>query len=208
MELTGIKNIVFDLGGVLLNLDYNKTAEAFKKLGYNNFDAMYSQFKADELFEKLETGKVSEQDFFRVLQKAADKPITDEQLIEAWCAMLLDFRTDSLAYLATLSKKYNLYLLSNTNSIHFTAFHHLFKKQLGNVFLDDYFTKVYYSHYIGLRKPHKEVYEFIVKDAGFVPSETLFIDDSWPNLAEAEALGMKTHLLLPQERIEQLLKTQ
>jgi HAD superfamily hydrolase (TIGR01509 family) len=205
MELTGIKNIVFDLGGVLLNLDYNKTAEAFKELGYNNFDAMYSQFKADELFEKLEMGKVSEQDFFTVLQKVADKPITDEQLIEAWCAMLLDFRTDSLTYLETLSKKYKLYLLSNTNSIHFAAFHRLFKKQLGNIFLDDYFTKAYYSHCIGLRKPHKKVYEFIVKDAGLVPSETLFIDDSWPNLAEAEAMGMRTHLLLPQERIEQLL---
>jgi glucose-1-phosphatase len=206
MELTGIKNIVFDLGGVLLNLDYDKTATAFKELGYDNFDAMYSQFRADELFEKLETGKVSEQDFFTVLQKVADKPVTNQQLTEAWCAMLLDFRTESLAFLETLSKKYKIYLLSNTNSIHFTAFHDLFKKQLGGGFLDDYFTKAYYSHNIGLRKPHKEVYEFIVKDAGLVPSETLFIDDSWPNLAEAEALGMKTHLLVPQERIQQLLK--
>ncbi len=205
MELTGIKNIVFDLGGVLLNIDYNLTAEAFKALGYQNFDAMYSQFKADELFEKLETGKVSKKYFLTVLQKVADKPISDEQLIAAWCAMLLDFRAESLAFLETLSKKYNIYLLSNTNSIHLTAVHNIFKQQLGDGFLDDYFTKVYYSNIIGLRKPHKQVYEFIVKDAGLAPSETLFIDDSWPNLSEAAALGMKTHLLLPHERIEQLL---
>ncbi len=205
MELTGIKNIIFDLGGVLLNLDYDKTATALKKLGFHNLDAMYTQFKADELFEKLETGKVSNQDFFTVLQKIPDKPISNEQIIDAWCAMLLDFRAESLNYLNELSKKYKIYLLSNTNSIHLEVVHQIFEKQFGSGFLDDYFTKAYYSHVIGLRKPHKEVYEFIVKDAGIVAGETLFIDDSYTNLPAAIELGMKTHLLLPQERIEQLL---
>ena len=157
MDLTGIKNIIFDLGGVLLNLDYNKTETAFKELGFHNFDAMYTQFKADELFEKLETGKVSEQDFFTVLQKVADKPISNEDIITAWCAMLLDFRAESLDHLKTLSKNYKVYLLSNTNIIHLQAFHQIFEKQFGGGFLDDYFTKAYYSHSIGLRKPHKEV---------------------------------------------------
>lgn len=206
MELTGIKNIIFDLGGVLLNLDYNKTATAFKDLGFLNFDAMYSQFKADELFEKLETGKVSEQDFFTVLQKVANKPISNEQIVDAWCAMLLGFRAESLNYLKELSKKYKLYLLSNTNIIHLEAFHKIFEKQFGGGFLDDYFTKAYYSHSIGLRKPHKEVYEFIVKDAGISPTETLFIDDTPGNLPAAAEMGMKTHLFLPQERIEHVLK--
>ena len=188
-----------------MNLDYNKTSTAFKELGFGNFDAMYSQFKADELFEKLETGKVSEQDFFMVLQKVADKPISNEQIISAWCAMLLDFRVKSLDHLKILSKNYKLYLLSNTNVIHFKAFHKIFDTQFGGGFLDDYFTKAYYSHCIGLRKPHREIYEFVVKDAGISAEETLFIDDSFPNLAAAIEMGMKTHLLLPQERIEQLL---
>ncbi len=206
MELTGIKNIIFDLGGVLLNINYKKTADAFKQLSFANFDAMYNQFAADQLFEKLETGKVSTKDFFTVLQKVADKPVSEEQIIEAWCAMLLDFRAESFVALRTLSKKYKLYLLSNTNCIHMDAFHQIFENQFGGGFLNDHFTKAYYSHQIGLRKPGSEIYEFVLQDAGIKAQETLFIDDSWNNLAAAKGLGIKTHLLLPGERIEQLLQ--
>jgi putative hydrolase of the HAD superfamily len=205
MDLAGIKNIIFDFGGVLLNLDYHKTDTAFKDLGFTNFDEMYSQFKADHLFEKLETGSVSEEQFFVILNKAADKPIDKEAISAAWSAMLLDYRKESLDCLKELSKNYQLFLLSNTNILHQRAFYDIYEKQFGRNDFNDHFAKAWYSHEIGMRKPNKEIYEFVLKDAGLIAGETLFIDDSYPNLPPAREAGIRTHLLLPEERIETLL---
>lgn len=205
MKFAGIKNIIFDLGGVLLNIDYHRTANAFKDLGFEHFDAMYSQFKADQLFEKLEMGQVSETDFLTILQRVAGRPVTAIELIEAWCRMLLDFRTESVDFLPVLATKYRIYLLSNTNSIHMTAFQNIYGQQFGKGFLDGHFTKAYYSHQIGMRKPNEDIYNFVLKDAGLQPVETLFIEDTGINLPPARALGMRTHLLLPEERIEKIL---
>jgi len=199
-----IKNIIFDLGGVLMNLDYNKTAAAFKALGYVDFDNMYSQFKADELFEKLETGRISEEDFYTVLKKVASKPITDEQIMQAWTAMLLDFRAKSIASLPDLAKKYNLFLLSNTNSIHVNAFRKIFEQQFGHNRFEANFAKAYYSNEIGMRKPNADVYEFVLQDSGLKAAETLLIDDTHINIVAATALGLHTHFLKQGETIETL----
>jgi len=204
MQLNGIRNILFDLGGVLLDIDYNKTEQAFRDLGFDNFDHMYSQFRADALFEKLETGHVTIDDFYTKLKERASRELTDEQLNKAWCAMILDFRKESLAYLKILSQRYRVYLLSNTNEIHIAALEKQYAEQLGAGWLDDYFHKAYYSSRIGLRKPHKECYEFVLADAGIRAEETLFIDDSYNNIEAAAIVGLSTHLLLPEERIETL----
>ena len=204
METNGIRNIIFDLGGVLLNIDYQRTSKAFKELGFVEFDNMYGQYRADELFEKLEMGTISNEDFYTVLQKIAATPIQQENLSAAWNAMLLDFRADSLEYLKKLSGKYNLYLLSNTNNIHLEAFQQLFEKQFGTGNLDAYFTKAYYSNKIGKRKPDPGIYSFILEDAGIAAGETLFIDDSYNNLEAASVAGIHTHLLKSGERIENL----
>lgn len=204
MHFPGIKNIIFDLGGVLLNIDYQRTSEAFKDLGFVAFDNMYGQYRADELFEKLETGAISKEDFYTVLQGVAASPIEEEKLGQAWNAMLLDFREGSLQYLKKLSGQYNLYLLSNTNSIHLEAFEKVFEKQFGTGSLDEYFTKAYYSNRIGRRKPNPDIYAFILEDAGINAGETLFIDDSYNNLEAAAAMGIHTHLLKPGEVIEDL----
>jgi len=201
---TGIKNIIFDLGGVLLNIDYQRTSNAFKELGYAAFDNMYSQYRADELFEKLETGAISNEDFYAVLQTAAASPVEKIKLTEAWNAMLLDFREGSLEYLKKLAGQYNLYLLSNTNSIHLEAVEQVFEKQFGKGSLDEYFTKAYYSNRIGRRKPNPDIYSFILEDAGITAATTLFIDDSYNNLEAAAAVGIHTYLLKPGEKIEDM----
>jgi glucose-1-phosphatase len=198
-----IKNLLFDLGGVLLNINYHKTREAFEQLGYHDFDKMYSQYSVDELFENLEIGKVSNEDFYHKMRQANANQLSDEQISKAWNSMLLDFRKESLAFLKTLSEKYNVFLFSNTNAIHLQAFKKILKEDTGEE-LDDFFKKAYYSHLINLRKPNKNAFEFILKDAGIAAEETLFIDDSYPNIEAAAALGLKTHLLLPEERIENL----
>lgn len=197
-----IKHIIFDFGGVLLNLDFKKSFAAFTNLGYENFAELYSQNKAIDLFQKLETGKISPDAFYKAMQKLASKPVTEEQIKQAWNAMLLSYRTESLQFLTSLQKKYNLYLLSNTNAIHYDYFSKLLVETTSYKRVEDFFTKAWYSHIVQLRKPDIEIYEYIINDGGLKPSETLFIDDTKINLANAESVGLKTHLLLPTERIE------
>jgi len=198
------KNIIFDLGGVLLDIDYQKTITAFEKLGLQHFEAMFSQFKADELFEKLETGHISETDFYAAIKARTEIPVTNEDIDHVWNALILNFRTGSLDLLEKLSSRYKLYLLSNTNSIHLKYFKELFTQETGKPLLDEYFTKAWYSNEIGLRKPGAAIFEFVLKDEHLKAAETLFIDDTLMNIETAQKLGFKTHHLLPTERIELL----
>src|SRR3954465_3039732 len=173
-----IKNIIFDLGGVILNVDYHKTAGAFKSLGVQQFDELYSQKTANHLFEALETGDLSEDAFYQSMSEYCRQGTSREQIQEAWNAILLDFRPDSLAVLDTLKGKYNTFLLSNTNSIHHTAFNETLRKETGRISLDEFFTKSYYSHIIRKRKPYVTTYQWVLNDGGMIAEETLFVDDS------------------------------
>ena len=199
-----LKNIIFDLGNVLFSIDYKKTEKAFEKLGYNNFAEMYSQFAADALFEKLETGQITNAAFYSTMIKSHGGDITEEQINNAWNGMLLNWRIKSLEFLENLSKKYKIYLLSNTNDIHLPAVNKLLKEQTGRESIDELFTVAYYSHKINYRKPNADIFEFVLKDAHINAAETLFIDDLESNIATASRLGFKTHQLLQGETIEQL----
>ncbi len=199
-----LKNIIFDLGAVLINIDYKKTERAFIALGFENFEAMYSQFTADAIFEKLETGKISNEDFYEKLISLSKNNITATQIKNAWNEIILDWRVDSLQFLETLSPKYNLFLLSNTNAIHHEFFNNSLQNETGRTEIDSLFTKAYYSHELHLRKPNVDIFEFVAKDASININETLFIDDSSNNIYTAKQLGFKTHLLLAGERIERL----
>jgi HAD superfamily hydrolase (TIGR01549 family) len=197
-----IKNLLFDLGGVLLNIDYHKTADAFKKLGVTKFDELYSQADANDLFEALETGKITEADFYTTLQQYCNPDTSKEQIEAAWNSMLLNFRIESLDWLKSLNGQYNIFLLSNTNSIHLKAFNKIFEEQVNQKTLDDYFIKAYYSHNIQMRKPYPETYHFVLNDAGIKAEETLFIDDSINNIEGAKLAGLQVHHLSNGSKIE------
>lgn len=198
------KNIIFDLGGVILNINYNKTKDAFIRLGYSNFEEMYNQYSADALFENLETGKISNEAFYKQVIEQHKGALSPEQVRGAWNSMLLDFRPKSLEFLKQLAQGYQLYLLSNTNAIHMEAFKKLFSAQTGYLDLDAFFTKAYYSNEVNLRKPNADIFEYVLKDAGILAEETLFVDDSFNNIDAAKELGFKTHLLLEGEKIQDL----
>jgi glucose-1-phosphatase len=199
-----LKNIIFDLGAVLINIDYKKTEQAFIQLGYHNFEKMYSQFSADKLFEKLEMGTISNEDFYKTILALNKNENSINQIKTAWNEILLDWRIESLDFLETLLPKYKLFLLSNTNAIHHEFFGESLVKETGRASIDNLFTKAYYSHQIHLRKPNDDIFEFVATDAAIIKEETLFIDDSYNNIETAKKLGFKTHLLLPNERIEHL----
>lgn len=202
--MSGIKNVIFDLGNVLLNIDYDKTKNAFLDLGYTDFEKMYSLSKANNFFDGLETGHISEPAFYEYMLKSGSGKITNNDVRDAWNAMLLNFRGESMRFLKQLSQHKNIFLLSNTNTIHKTAFEESLKTQTGVSSLDSFFTKAYYSCHIGMRKPNEDIFKFVLRDAGIIPDETLFIDDLYGNIETANKLGIKTHLLVPGEQIEAL----
>lgn len=199
-----IKNIIFDLGGVLLDIDYHKTADAFIQLGAKNFKEFYSQTTANPLFEQLETGHISDEEFYVAMQAHCNPGTTFAQIQTAWNAILLDFRKESIAYLQQLKPKYNLYLLSNTNHIHHQAFQLKLQQQVGQHSLNNFFITAYYSHEIKKRKPYQATYQYVMDSLQINPAQTLFIDDSIINIGPAAAIGIQTHLLLPTQKIEQL----
>lgn len=202
--MQNIKAIIFDFGGVILNIDYNKTSKAFTDLGVKNFDEMYSQKNANPLFHDLEEGKINEEEFYNAFRTSSQLKLTDQQIKKAWNAILLRYREEALQTLATIKNKYRLYLLSNTNSIHHKEFNKIFEDQIGSGSLNDYFDKAYYSHEIKLRKPGKDAYQYVLKENNLFPSETLFIDDSIQNIEAAKSLGLQTIFLKEGMKIEDL----
>lgn len=201
-----IRNIIFDLGGVLLNLDMEKTRRAFIELGMENFDEHFTQAKQTGAFDLFDCGKISPADFRDELKKHLPKEVGDEAIDRAWNAMLLDLPVERLELLKRLSKKYRLFLLSNTNEIHITAFSAYLKNTFGFSDFSDYFEKHYYSCRIGLRKPNADIFEFVLRENGLNADETIFIDDSSQHVIGAKACGIQSFLLQPQEDVIQLLE--
>lgn len=200
-----LKNIIFDLGGVLTNLDYHLTINAFRRLGFGDFDKMYTQFTANTLFADFERGNIATDSFYAEIKRLSPATISNQQIDDAWNAMLLDYRKDTPAFLESLRPKYKLYLLSNTNDIHYRAFKNIFTDAIGIPSIDVFFDKAYYSHFIHRRKPDVETFEWVMGDAAILPSETLFLDDSYNNIEGAKSIGLQTHLLLPNERIQDVV---
>lgn len=199
--MKSVQNIIFDLGGVILNIDYFQTENAFKKLGIINFAELYTFNHASRLFEDYETGKLSSEEFVEALKKQAPCPLQDRQIIEAWNKMLLDFPLERLQLLQQLRGQYEIYLLSNTNALHLEAFNKILMESRGIPSLGTLFEKTYYSHLVGLRKPGKEIYELVLQENGLDPAKTLFIDDNRENIEGAKETGLKTIWLQPPQTI-------
>lgn len=190
-----IKNIIFDLGGVLLNIDYRLTSQAFVDLGLTNFDEHYSQMKQERIFDLLETGKISPDEFRKGLLPFLPANTSFEQIDNAWNAMLLDFPKERVSLLESTSKNYRCFLLSNTNIIHYEQYEHYLQDLFGKNPLHQHLEKVYYSHEIKLRKPDEECFQFVLNDTGIKANETLFIDDTQQHIIGAKASGIKAHHL-------------
>ena len=193
-----VKNIIFDLGGVLLNIDFKLTSNAFKALGVSHFDEMFTQHFSNPLFELLETGKIDEAAFYDEFRKEAGLPLTNNQIQDAWNALLLDFPAERINWLEKVAQQYRIFLFSNTNQIHYDCFIRNFSNVFDGKHFDDFFEKAYYSQFLGLRKPYPESFQAIVKEQEILPSETLFIDDTLKNIETARQLGFQTiHLQRP-----------
>lgn len=191
--MTVIKNILFDLGGVLYHIDYGLTIKAFEKLGIKNFHYHFSQKQQNNLFDHLETGKISDKEFIKEM-KVLLPYCNREEIINAWNALLIGMPQENIQLLKDLSKQYRLFLLSNTNTIHIKRINEQLSDTYGLKNFHPLFDKVYLSHEIGMRKPHQETFKWVLADAGILAQETLFIEDSIQHIEGASGVGIKTCL--------------
>lgn len=186
-----IKNIIFDLGGVLLNIDYNRTINAFKELGMTDFDNFFNQAAQSRLFDRLDKGTISPGDFRKELRVITGLNPTDHQIDQAWNAMLLDMPSKRVKLLQNVGKNYRTFLLSNTNAIHYPVYMEYMSETFGVEDLAHLFEKQYLSYQVGMRKPDKEIYETVVRENELNPQQTLFIDDSSQHVIGARLAGLK-----------------
>lgn len=192
MESKGIKNLLIDLGGVLINLDRQRCMDSFKKLGFADVEERLDIQQLHGIFLQQEKGLITSAEFRNEMRKMIGKEISDQQIDEAWNSFLVDIPDYKLDLLLKLRTKYVVYLLSNTNEIHWQwACKNAFPYRTFKV--EDFFEKTYLSFEMHMIKPEPEIFKAVIEDAGIEPQETLFIDDSEINCKAAQKLGISTY---------------
>lgn len=190
-----VKNIIFDLGGVIIDIDYHLASAAFKKLGIVDFDNFYSKAKQSTLFDDFEKGIISNTQFRNTLRQYLPDEISDRQIDDAWNAMLIGIPSHRIDFLQSLAKRYRIFLLSNTNKIHIDAFTSMNDEKFGKGYFESIFEKYYYSSVIGMRKPEAEIFEFVLAENKLIKEETIFVDDSIQHVEGALNTGLHAELL-------------
>ena len=201
--MQNVKNIIFDLGGVILNIDIKLTEHALQGLGIEDFAQHMRNVHVTSFFKEYEAGRIDDDEFISSIRTLSRKNLTDEDIVNAWNALLLDFPNERIELLRKLRKKYRLFLLSNTNAIHHRQFQQQLYQQTG-YYLEDLFEKTYYSHTIGLCKPDVAAYRFVINENNLDPAETIFIDDSEVNMSGAKEAGLQVFHLVPGKTIMEL----
>jgi FMN phosphatase YigB (HAD superfamily) len=203
-----IKNIVFDFGGVLLQIDYRLTTQRLRELLDVTFDFQHLPQPALQLLKDYETGRIGTESFLWALQHMSAGDIPDPRLlIDAWNAMLIGWNRSHFELLRSLREKYQVYLLSNTNALHLEwVYQDLKINHQIDEFDSQFFTQTFYSHLIGMRKPDTSTYQNVAKIAGLEPSKTLFIDDLAPNTEGAARAGWQTYLHDPSDDLPSIIK--
>jgi putative hydrolase of the HAD superfamily len=194
-----IKNIIFDFGGVLINLDESITYDILKSI----LNPELCKNLDEEVIYPFEKGLISEESFFNRLQRRSHKVCAGDIYVHAWNAMILDLPKNRIDFIRSLQKKYRLFLLSNTNITHLRFVNNKLAKEnnLGN-WSSELFERAYFSHEIHCRKPDEKIYNYVLKDASISSTESLFIDDKLENVMAAEKIGLRTHHHLQHEKIE------
>jgi putative hydrolase of the HAD superfamily len=203
MKKGKIRNIIFDLGGVIVNLNPQLTVDGFRKLGWSNFYNEETKSFNQQLFKLFEKGNSSSAEFRDLVRESSQLALTDNQIDEAWNAMILDFPTVRIEYIHELKKEYRLFLLSNTNEIHESKFESDFMVKFGYA-LGELFEHSFYSHTMGLRKPNADIFQEVLRLTELDVSETLFIDDILQNTEGAQSVGLHVLHIEPGTLLERL----
>ncbi|TKG93408.1 HAD family phosphatase [Puteibacter caeruleilacunae] len=202
-ENSKIKNIIFDLGGVLIDIDFFDPFKQFEQLGWRE-EVNFDQLIQHDNFKDFEIGKISAAQFRDFVRSLIKVQINDDDINRIWNSMLKTFRKEAIHTIKSIQNNYNLFLYSNTNEIHQIHFENRFIDEFGYS-LHDLFNQVYYSHEIRQRKPASEGFHQILNENGLNAQETLFLDDLRENLSAAEKLGIQTNLVTPEYGVDKIL---
>jgi len=203
IDLSSIETIIFDLGGVVVDLDLSRTIVGFEKLGIKEPGRFIRHGAHGDIFLKLETGEISEKEFYSRIKELAGRNLADEEIRTAWCAMFTELPEKRVRIIEHLKKDHRVILLSNTNSIHRSHFDGM---ATGYGSLSDLFDEVYYSFMLHDHKPNVSVFRKVIEAEGLKPSKTLFIDDAQKNIVAAREAGMHTMLITPENQMEDIFR--
>ncbi len=206
MQYKEIKNIIFDLGGVILDIEPQKAVDEFSRIGVKNLGETYHALEQHQVFEKFETGAITRKEFFDQLRGLAGSQLIDKEIKDAWNSMIIDLRAEKIEMLEQLAKKFRLFLLSNTNEIHLEHYSALLHDKFGLPHFGHIFEKAYYSHLMDCRKPDVQIFKQILDENSLGAKESLFIDDSETNTRAAEKVGLKSFHVKDDEGLRTLVK--
>lgn len=203
-----IKNIIFDYGNVIFEIDFRIAQASFQKLGITDIENFFAHKGHNQLFDDFETGTISPAEFRAGIRTAADKPeLTDAEIDAAWNSLLIGTIQENHDTLLKVKEKYRTFLLSNNNEIHYNWIIDYLKTTFKLNNYDDYFEKAYFSQHMKLRKPNTNIFEQVLKDNHLDPAETLFIDDSPQHIEGAKKVGLNTLLMTEKPaQLESFLK--
>jgi putative hydrolase of the HAD superfamily len=202
IDLRGIKNIIFDYGGVIINIDFALTINTFKKLGAKEIEKILFQTDSSDLLQQIEKGLISPPEFYHKIREITGLDINDNTIRDAWNALLLDMPQKRIELLEKLRTRYRIFLLSNSNIIHYHYYQEELKNKYGYSDFNSLFEKAWFSFNLHMIKPDKEIFQFVINDALLCPDETLFIDDSEINIKGGQLAGLRTHHLLNEEIVD------
>lgn len=206
MQAKDFQNIIFDLGGVIINLDESKTVDAFAQCSHLSKAFIQEQILKFESYYDFEKGLIIEAEFRQALRENFGVLASDGEIDGCMNAMLLDIPKTRIELLESLRSSHQLFLLSNTNEIHWRRFNAILKETTGESSIDVYFQKAYYSHQVNLRKPDPKIFQLVLEENNLNASETLFLDDNLDNLAGAQSLGISTvHIKNPAQLFDLFL---
>jgi putative hydrolase of the HAD superfamily len=195
--MAATKNLIFDLGNVLYDIDFKKMNAGFTSLGIKDIETHFTLNQSHQLFLDLEMGFVNEQAFFDGFRALSNLPLSNDQITIAWNSLLVGFRKSSIQWLKENNKTYPTFLYSNTNQIHCDHFIPEFERTVADYPFETLFQTPYYSHKMGMRKPDPDSFIYILEKEGLEAGETLFVDDNEPNILAAASVGMKVLHLKP-----------
>jgi FMN phosphatase YigB (HAD superfamily) len=205
--MQNIKNIIFDYGNVIFNINFARVQQSLKALGISNVDEFYGHLQQDPIFDAFDRGQITAAEFRdRIREKAGNATLSDTEIDQAWNSILVGVAEGNHDLLLKLKQKYRTFLLSNINEIHFSYIMKYLKDEFDFNNNDHLFEKVYYSHYTGMRKPEPAIFEKVLQENNLKLEETLFIDDSPQHLATAEKLGIHTFLMTAPDTIQAFAK--
>lgn len=199
-----IKNLLFDLGGVIMDIRRLNCVASFERLGMKDADSFLGEYSQKGPFLQLEEGLINETQFRDAVREYIDGEVTDEQIDKAFCDFLVGIPAYRLEQLRQLKKQYGIYMLSNTNPI---MWHSRIAEEFRQEGMEreDYFNGIVTSFEARSIKPDAKIFHTVVEKLGIKPEETLFLDDSQKNLDAASALGFHTLLVTPGSEFFELL---